>query len=1141
MSARAGPDEDGDGGDDGPFSISMAASRAPSPAAAPARRRPRRRKVEVGEEVKGVEEAGFGVGDEDDAAEEANSEAAAAAAATAAEERAASQAAAAAAAARRRLAAQARANAEAAAAGDAPDDAAFSVSASAGAVEASAAPTPPQAEGSGRRARRSARPPSDSSSSPADAPLPAWTKAEATSLAGALKVVGDGRAWRYAVRRTVRRWADMGLAARWESLREEAYRRVLWQWEAPNTGTMYLSYARLLQLLASRGVSRLVIMGGGRAALVEVPVDGYSNDLTVPPSYDRFDPDVLYSPAGQRDVLEVNRYYVDLPGDVWARGTLMRLARDAAVPVLDASGRPTPGHARRNNTTTVDVSVLEPMPRLEAVTIIDTKGNTALWLIAARLAAVVASLIGSRLSPPEDPADATAGLLRQLSMHTAIEYNTPGPGGKRDTGVRYADVAGVEPILAMVREYMELLTGSARFTDMGARPPRGLIFEGPPGTGKTLLAKAMAGEAGLPFFACNGAEFVEMYEGVAAARVRDLFTVARAVAPAIIFIDEIDALGRDRGSGPSDPGSQEREQALLALLVELDGFIRDDAILCIGATNLADSLDTALVRPGRFDRTLHLGLPSEANRLKILGVHAAGKPVDRSGGDALLRRVAAKTIGWSGAELANLMNEAAIFMVRRGVDAVGWPELAEAIHKRGRTAGASDGPEALAAALEVSAGAEAAAAGPEVGGEGGVDAEGGPSPAAVAARPASVRPAAVAAARRRLATVLAARAVGAALTAGLPRIEAASMHSRVPGALAALRFQSTEFTVPGGGGWAALAAPSKVPLPRSGGRRWPNATPDLVAEAAAAAGVAPEVYHPPPYEVVAGLIVSLYVPRAAEVELFGPGAASTATLGEAAVAATLADWLAGNAMLSPRRRGAPLQVGEGDAWGEPDSITTRSFGPADAAAAAALRDAAWARARALVRARAPAIRAAAAILLGEPGAEPAGLGTDDSDGDEDGRIAPGTISGARLVALIEEFAPEAAASPGPRALAPPAWLAAAKAAAAARGGAGLAPADVEAALESVTGSLALQDLMGVDGEAVQAALATSPEALAREAAVRRFATVAGGEGALPPAPPIAPGADKGAALAGWGPGSAGLELPKLGGGSGGGGGKASLG
>ncbi|EFN59830.1 hypothetical protein CHLNCDRAFT_33680 [Chlorella variabilis] len=198
---------------------------------------------------------------------------------------------------------------------------------------------------------------------------------------------------------------------------------------------------------------------------------------------------------------------------------------------------------------------------------------------------------------------------------------------------------------------------------MGAHPMRGVLLEGPPGTGKTLLAKAMAGEAGIPFYSANGAEFVEMFQGVAAARIRSLFRAARKNSPSIIFIDEIDAIGKARSNGPTDSGTQEREQGLLQLLTEMDGFFQNDRVLVVGATNRVDALDDALLRPGRFDRTIYMGRPSPTNRLRILQVHTKNKPIDRSNEDALLRQIADLAIGFSGAELANLLNEGAILAV----------------------------------------------------------------------------------------------------------------------------------------------------------------------------------------------------------------------------------------------------------------------------------------------------------------------------------------------------------------------------------------------------------------------------------------------------------------------------------------------
>lgn len=207
------------------------------------------------------------------------------------------------------------------------------------------------------------------------------------------------------------------------------------------------------------------------------------------------------------------------------------------------------------------------------------------------------------------------------------------------------------------------------------------MLEGPPGTGKTLLAKAMAGEAGIPFYSANGAEFVEMFQGVAAARIRSLFAAARKNAPAIIFIDEIDAIGKARSDTIADSGSAEREQGLLQLLTEMDGFFRDDQVLIIGATNLSSALDDALLRPGRFDRIIHMGRPTPQNRLKILQVHAKDKPLDRSNDDALLAKVAELAIGYSGAELANLLNEAAILAVRKDSPEINLDILKEAMSK----------------------------------------------------------------------------------------------------------------------------------------------------------------------------------------------------------------------------------------------------------------------------------------------------------------------------------------------------------------------------------------------------------------------------------------------------------------------------
>jgi len=218
-----------------------------------------------------------------------------------------------------------------------------------------------------------------------------------------------------------------------------------------------------------------------------------------------------------------------------------------------------------------------------------------------------------------------------------------------DTGVTFEDVVGVDQAKIELEEVVQFLKEADRFTELGARIPRGLILEGPPGTGKTLLARAVAGEAGVPFFAVSGSEFVEMFVGVGASRVRDLFAQAKKNAPCIIFIDEIDAVGRSRGGGQGG-GNDEREQTLNQILTEMDGFEGNPGIIVIAATNRADVLDAALLRPGRFDRRILVENPDFSGRVAILGVHSRGKPLED---DVDLETIARRTPGFSGASLAN--------------------------------------------------------------------------------------------------------------------------------------------------------------------------------------------------------------------------------------------------------------------------------------------------------------------------------------------------------------------------------------------------------------------------------------------------------------------------------------------------------
>ncbi|WP_449353877.1 ATP-dependent zinc metalloprotease FtsH [Aliigemmobacter aestuarii] len=249
---------------------------------------------------------------------------------------------------------------------------------------------------------------------------------------------------------------------------------------------------------------------------------------------------------------------------------------------------------------------------------------------------------------------------------------------ERDTGVTFDDVAGVDEAKAELKEIVDFLKEPKKFGRLGARIPKGILLTGPPGTGKTLFARAIAGEAGVPFFSISGSEFVEMFVGVGAARVRDLFEQARKAAPCIIFIDELDALGRRRGIGGFGSGHDEKEQTLNQLLAELDGFDPRDGIVLLAATNRPEILDPALMRAGRFDRQVVVGRPDKSGRAAILRVHLRKIAVDPAlDPDA----VAALTPGFTGAELANLVNEAAIHATRRGARKVGLDDMTSALER----------------------------------------------------------------------------------------------------------------------------------------------------------------------------------------------------------------------------------------------------------------------------------------------------------------------------------------------------------------------------------------------------------------------------------------------------------------------------
>ncbi len=245
------------------------------------------------------------------------------------------------------------------------------------------------------------------------------------------------------------------------------------------------------------------------------------------------------------------------------------------------------------------------------------------------------------------------------------------------TQVTFGDVAGIDQAKLELNEVVDFLKNADRFTAVGAKIPKGVLLVGPPGTGKTLLARAVAGEAGVPFFSISGSEFVEMFVGVGASRVRDLFEQAKTNAPCIVFIDEIDAVGRQRGAGLGG-GNDEREQTLNQLLTEMDGFEGNTGIIIIAATNRPDVLDAALLRPGRFDRQVVVDRPDYAGRLEILNVHSRGKTLSK---DVDLEKIARRTPGFTGADLANLLNEAAILAARRNLTEISMDEVNDAIDR----------------------------------------------------------------------------------------------------------------------------------------------------------------------------------------------------------------------------------------------------------------------------------------------------------------------------------------------------------------------------------------------------------------------------------------------------------------------------
>ncbi|NUN63426.1 ATP-dependent zinc metalloprotease FtsH [Pseudanabaena biceps] len=349
---------------------------------------------------------------------------------------------------------------------------------------------------------------------------------------------------------------------------------------------------------------------------------------------------------------------IDIDGSGLAAEAVLKDGRKVRVDLIARDGNTELIKALRENN--VDVAVKAPQQ------------PTLIWQLVSTffvpmLLIFVLLMVLRRLS------NAPGGPGQTLSFGKTKARFSP----EAKTGIMFADVAGIDTAKEELQEVVTFLKQPDRFTAVGAKIPKGVLLIGPPGTGKTLLAKAIAGEAGVPFFSLSGSEFVEMFVGVGASRVRDLFQKAKDNAPCIIFIDEIDAVGRQRGTGIGG-GNDEREQTLNQMLTEMDGFQGNSGVIVVAATNRPDVLDSALLRPGRFDRQITVDYPDYKGRQEIIKVHARNKKLEEN---VSIEAIARLTPGFAGADLANLLNEAAILAARRFKDAIGELEIADAIDR----------------------------------------------------------------------------------------------------------------------------------------------------------------------------------------------------------------------------------------------------------------------------------------------------------------------------------------------------------------------------------------------------------------------------------------------------------------------------
>ena len=501
--------------------------------------------------------------------------------------------------------------------------------------------------------------------------------------------------------------------------------RMFPQRTVPMVGDQTISYARLLELMEQKRVKRITIFNGGGDALVEVPSLGCANEFIYEEAVQELEPDgglemprygIASKPtkarlaqkdgaglpslrAGVADpipkykvnnfrymveapefTMEKERFYCPLPGDLWEDGRFMEIYKRNMMRRDPATGEPD-----RESKLLAD----------QCYTELVVHHREPLFTMAGRIIKYSPPLLGlllfdavvvAYIKYKQKAKEAERKKKDKAKKSPALAFNV-GEGGRKTMDLTLDDVAGLEGVKQRVREIMKVLVQARSFTDIGIRPPRGILLYGPPGTGKTLIAKGVAGEFNVPFFACSGSEFVDMYPGVAAQRLKDLFQQARDNAPAVVFIDEVDAIAKTRTSGELT----EQDQGLFQLLVEMDGVSTyDERVLLIAATNLKSQIDPAMLRPGRLERHFYIDKPNLANRLAVLKVHAkkkvmvpfAGHP-RFDDGDELLRAVAAQTAGYNGASLENLLNEGTIIAVRRGLDLVNLNILTELVEERG--------------------------------------------------------------------------------------------------------------------------------------------------------------------------------------------------------------------------------------------------------------------------------------------------------------------------------------------------------------------------------------------------------------------------------------------------------------------------